>query len=42
MISISTLAEKVGGLVEGDSSLVISGIGDLRKFSKRFFNFFIR
>ena len=38
MISISTLAEKVGGLVEGDSSLVISGIGDL-KFSKRFFNF---
>ena len=41
MISISTLAEKVGGLVEGDSSLVISGIGDL-KILQKIFNFFIR
>ena len=37
MISISTLAEKVGGLVEGDSSLVISGIGDLKNSPKDFF-----
>ena len=36
MISISTLAEKVGGLVEGDSSLVISGIGDLKILQKIF------
>ena len=39
MISISTLAEKVGGLVEGDSSLVISGIGDLRNSPKDFLTF---
>ena len=39
MISISTLAEKIGGLVEGDSSLVISGIGDLRNSPKDFLTF---
>ena len=39
MISISTLAKKVGGFIEGDSNLVISGIGDLQNSPKDYLTF---
>ena len=39
MINISKLAKKVGGSVEGDSSLVIHGIGDLKNSPKDFLTF---
>ena len=39
MINISKLAKKVGGSVEGDSSLVINGIGDLKNSPKDFLTF---
>ena len=39
MISISTLAKKVGGFIEGDSNLVISGIGDLKNSPKDYLTF---
>tara|TARA_Y100001970_G_scaffold235800_1_gene295056 strand:- start:3926 stop:4918 length:993 start_codon:yes stop_codon:yes gene_type:complete len=39
MISIIALAEKVGGLIEGDSDLVINGIGDLKNSPEGFLSF---
>ena len=39
MINISTLAEKVGGSIEGDSTLVISGVGDIKSSPKDFLTF---
>ena len=39
MISITTLAEKVEGSIEGDSNLIINGIGDLKNSPKEFLSF---
>ena len=39
MINITTLAEKVGGSIEGDSNLVINGIGDLKNSPEEFLSF---
>ena len=39
MFNISSLAKKVNGLIEGDSSLTIKGVGDLRTSPKDFVSF---
>ncbi len=39
MINISSLADKLNGSIEGDSSLVIKGVGDLRTSPKNFVSF---
>jgi len=39
MIDISTLAKKVGGSIEGNSNLIINGIGDLKNSPKGFVSF---
>ena len=39
MINIETLAKKVGGSIEGDSNLLISGVGDLKSSPKDFLTF---
>ena len=39
MIDITTLARKVGGAIEGNSDLVINGIGDLKKSPEGFLSF---
>jgi len=39
MIDITTLARKVGGVIEGNSDLVINGIGDLKNSPEGFLSF---
>ena len=39
MINITTLARKVGGVIEGNSDLVINGIGDLKNSPEGFLSF---
>jgi len=39
MIDITTLARKVGGAIEGNSDLVINGIGDLKNSPEGFLSF---
>lgn len=39
MIDITTLARKVGGSIEGNSNLVINGIGDLKNSPEGFLSF---
>ncbi len=39
MINITTLAQKVGGSIEGDSDLIIDGIGDLKNSPSGFVSF---
>ena len=39
MIKLSALAKKIDGVIEGNSNLMIHGVGDLRNSPKEFLSF---